>query len=147
MLRYDVLTCKNGRWTADGILDTRNAAVEHAQALANRNYLISAVRVMALEDDTKGFKEQIVYNRIVAKVTCAGSTPPTVEGRRQTIGKPTAKRKTSSGMRARIVVIMLVIACAAVVGYVLAPQKPWVFDTPDARKPHLLRNPFTGEYS
>jgi hypothetical protein len=39
MVRYEVLTCKKGRWIADGILDSRSAAVEHAQALADRNYL------------------------------------------------------------------------------------------------------------
>ncbi len=147
MLRYEVLTCKNGRWTADSILDTRDAAVEQAQALANRNYLISAVRVMALEDDTTGFKERMVFNCRVSRMTRTGSAAPTVGDRPQATGKSTAKRKPS-GIGARILVVVLVLACAAMVGYgLLAPQKPWVFDTPDARKPHLLRNPFTGEFS
>lgn len=148
MLRYEVLTCKNGRWTADAILDNRDAAVKQAQALANRKYLISAVRVMALEDDTTGFKERMIFNYRVSRMTRTGSVAPTVGDRPQATGKSLAKRKAPSGTGARILLVVLVLACAAMVGYgLLRPQEPWVFDTPDAHKPHLLRNPFTGEFS
>jgi hypothetical protein len=65
-----------------------------------------------------------------------------------TIGNPSAKRKAPSGTCARILVVVLVIACAALIGYgLLRPQTPWIFNTPDAQKSHLLRNPFTGEFS
>jgi hypothetical protein len=147
MLRYEVLTCKQGRWTTEGILGTRNAAVEHAQALADRNYLISGVRVMALDDDSKGFKERMVYNRTVSRVS-RWIRAADRRGPAQAVGKPTARRKTPSDMRRHMLVIVLAIACAALIGYgSFTPQKPWVFDTPDAHKPHLLRNSFTGESS
>jgi hypothetical protein len=142
MVRYEVLTCQRGRWTARGILDSQNAAVEHAQALANRNYMIAAVRVMALEEDADGFREQVVYNRKVSRAPAAKA------GRAQAIGKPTVMRQVRSGMGARILVLLLFIACAALMGYGLVkPKQPWVFDTPDAQKPHLLRSPFTGDFS
>jgi hypothetical protein len=142
MLRYEVLTCQRGRWTARGILDSQNAAVEHAQALANRNYMIAAVRVMALEEDADGFREQVVYNRTVSRASAAKAGPA------QAMGKPTVMRQVRSGMGARILVLLLFIACAALMGYGLVkPKQPWVFDTPDAQKPHLLRSPFTGDYS
>jgi hypothetical protein len=141
MLRYEVLTCQRGRWTARGILDSQNAAVEHAQALANRNYMIAAVRVMALEEDADGFREQVVYNRKVPRASARKAEPA------QAIGKP-VMRQVRSGMGARILVLLLFIACAALMGYGLVkPKQPWVFDTPDAQKPHLLRSPFTGDYS
>ena len=144
MVRYEVLTCQSGRWTARGILDSQNAAVEHAQALANRNYMIAAVRVMALEEDADGFKEQVVYNRKVARASAAKA------GQAQAIGKPkpSAMRQVRSGMAARILVLLLFIACAALMGYgLIKPKQPWVFDTPDAQKPHLLRSSFTGDFS
>jgi hypothetical protein len=142
MVRYEVLTCQRGRWTADGILDSRNAAVKHAQALANRNYLIAAVRVTALEEDAEGFKEQVVYNRNISRASGAKA------GRTQAIGKTTVMRKARSGLGARILVILVLIACAALMGYgLMKPKQPWVFDTPDAQKPHVLRSPFTGELS
>ena len=146
MVRYEILTCRKGRWTTDGILDTRNAAVEHAQTLADRNYLIRAVRVMALEDSPKGFREQIVYNREVFRVPAA--KPQSAIGKwSQAIGKPNAKPGVPSGANPRLVVVVLVIACAVLMGYgLLRPQTPWIFDTPDAQKPHLLHNPFTGEF-
>lgn len=146
MVRYEVLTCKKGRWTADGILDTRNAAVEHAQALTHRDYLIAAVRVNTLEDNAEGFREKTIYNRRVLRVP-AVDTPSAVGTRSQTTSNP-RRRQSPSGRRARILVLLLVIACSAVIGYGLfRPQQPWVFDTPDAQKPHLLRDPFTGQFS
>jgi hypothetical protein len=146
MVRYEVLTCRKGRWIADGILDTRNAAIEHAQAVADRDYLIAAVRVNALEDNAEGFREKTIYNR---KVSRAPADRPLAAGTRsQTTNKRRAKPQSPSGRRALILVLLLVIACSAVVGYgLLRPQQPWVFDTPDAQKPHLLRNPFTGQFS
>jgi hypothetical protein len=146
MVRYEVLTCRKGRWIADGILDTRNAAIEHAQAVADRDYLIAAVRVNALEDNAEGFREKTIYNR---KVSRAPADRPLFAGTRsQTINKRRAESQSPSSRRALILVLLLVIACSALVGYgLLRPQQPWVFDTPDAQKPHLLRNPFTGEFS
>ncbi len=142
MVRYEVLTCQRGRWTADGILDSRSAAVEHAQALADRNYRVAAVRVMALEEDADGFKEQIVYNRKIARASAAKGGPAHV------IGKPIALRKARSGVGARILVLLLFIACAALMGYgLMKPKQPWVFDSPAAQKPHLLRNSFTGDFT
>ena len=146
MVRYEVLTCRKGRWIADGILDTRNAAIDHAQAVADRDYLIAAVRVNALEDNAEGFREKTIYNR---KVSRAPTDRPLAAGTRsQTTNKRRAKPQSPSGRCALILVLLLVIASSAVVGYgLLRPQQPWVFDTPDAQKPHLLRNPFTGEFS
>jgi hypothetical protein len=142
MVRYEVLTCQRGRWTADGILDSRNAAVEYAQALANRNYLVAAVRVMALEENSDGFREQLVYNRNVSRAR------PAKTGRIQGIGVSTAMRKVRSGMGGRVLIVLLFIACAALMGYgLMKPKQPWVFDTPDAQKPHLLRDSFTGDFS
>jgi hypothetical protein len=147
MVRYEVLTCKKGRWTADGILGTRNAAVEHAQALAHRDYLIAAVRVNALEDNAEGFREKTIYNRRVSRVPTA-DTPSALGMRSQRISNRKAGLQSPSDRRARILVLLLVIACSAVIGYgLLRPQQPWVFDTPDAQKPHLLRDPFTGQFS
>jgi hypothetical protein len=147
MVRYEVLTCKRGRWTADVILDTRNAAVEHAQTVAHRDYLIAAVRVNALEDNAEGFREKTIYHRKVSRVPVADM--PSANGMlSQTTSKRKTGRQSPSGRRARILVLLLVIACSAVIGYGLRrPQQPWVFDTPDAQKPHLLRDPFTGQFS
>jgi hypothetical protein len=144
MVRYEVLTCQKGRWTARGILESQNAAVEHAQALAHRNYMIAAVRVMALEENADGFKEQVVYNRKVARASAATAGQAPAIGR----PKPSAMRQVHSGMAARILVLLLFIACAALMGYgLIKPKQPWVFDTPDAQKPHLLRSPFAGDFS
>jgi hypothetical protein len=146
MVRYEVLTCRKGRWIADGILDTRNAAIDHAQAVADRDYLIAAVRVNALEDNAEGFREKTIYNRKVSRVPA--NPPLAADSRPQTTNKRKAKPRSPSARRALILVLLLVIACSALVGYgLLRPQQPWVFDTPDAQKPHLLRNPFTGEFS
>jgi hypothetical protein len=147
MVRYEVLTCKKGRWTADVILDTRNAAVEHAQTLVHRDYRVAAVRVNALEDHAEGFREKTIYNRKVSRVPVA-DTPSAVGMLSQTTSKRKTGRQSPSDRRARILVLLLVIACSAVIGYgLLRPQQPWVFDTPDAQKPHLLRDPFTGQFS
>ena len=75
-----------------------------------------------------------------------------IEARDRAPARPRLRRAISTrplSTRSRIALLAaLVLACAVM--FVLAQRSqngPWVFDTPDAQKPHLLRNPWTGDYS
>ncbi len=75
-----------------------------------------------------------------------------IEARDRASVRPRRKRAINTqplSTRMRIILLAgLLLACAALFAFAERSQDgAWVFDTPDAQKPHLLRNPWTGDYS
>jgi hypothetical protein len=143
MASYEILTMKAGRWVAAGVFTKKDAAIDAARGMVTR-HLASEVRVVAVEEDASGFKEQTVFKRSAMKVNPSGAAAPERAVRKH---KPVLGPRSWT-RRERLLAAAVAAAAIGMIGYGLTmPKGEWAFDLPDAKKPHQLHNPFTGEFS
>ena len=177
MRNFEVLKRSGDRWVLAAVFDDPAVAIADAKALIERSRGPISVEVLAVENRKTEFVEWVVYRETkVVEVTppgqpADGEAPPesassvkdtasepahnsddaSVSPRRRRIkrapkDKPAAAPKRSYGM---LVVLGLALGGIAALAahQLMQPQSPWIFDTPEAQKHHVLRNPWTGETS
>jgi len=155
MTHYEVHRLDDDRWQLDAIFDDRMTAIEEARSQMMRVRAIAAVRVLKVEEHEKTFVEWIVYDR-EAKAPRALSRrfaplprerEPRFVRRRVSAGAASlyAARERSSVWA--LVTLFALGTLLVVLAQWLEPKDPWLFDREEARTPHLLRNPWTGEAS
>jgi hypothetical protein len=78
--------------------------------------------------------------------------PPPPRPRRAKTTRPRPPSPRHGSALTRVAVVALIVIALGGFYALLArrgptPQQVWIFDTPEAQKPHALRNPWTGEIS
>jgi hypothetical protein len=176
MRSFEVLQRTGDRWLLAGLFDDAAAAVADAKSLVERANVPIAVRVIAVEHQASGFTEWTIHQESTFTEGIVMDEPekkretPATASRGPALAEPQARamppkrrvlapraRRSKVTKRpprrpllpARYAAALIVIA---IVGGVVAvamrqPPSPWVFDTPEAQKPHALRNSWTGEIS
>ncbi len=176
MRSFEVLQRTGDRWLLAGVFDDAAAAVADAKSLVKRSHVQIEVRVIAVENRASGFIEWTVHQEstftegVVVDEPERQQVAPAAVPREPAAAEPethspstTRRVQAPRGLRrrvtkrppqrpllpARYAAALLVIA---IVGGVVAvamrqPPSAWVFDTPEAQKPHALRNSWTGEIS
>jgi hypothetical protein len=156
MISYELIACRNGRWVSDGILATRKDALEEARTLVERDALVTAVRVVMLENQ----KDELV-ERPVCSVLASAARKPSTPTTQSTIKlqKPAndagghrdngvVRNRRSWSPREIMLATAAVAAATALLWYgAMLPKQQWAFDLPAAQQPHMLRDTFTGTYS
>lgn len=155
MTHYEVHRLDDDRWQLDAIFDDRMTAIEEARSQMMRARAITAVRVLKVEEHEKTFVEWIVYDREAkAPRTLSRRLAPLPRDReprfvRRRVGAGAASlyaaRERSSVWA--LVMLFALGTLLVVLAQWLEPKEPWLFDREEARAPHLLRNPWTGEAS
>lgn len=156
MTRYELHVRRNGTWVFTGYLDSKEGAVEEARTLVDRDPQVSAARVVMLENKPDGLAERPVCTILPPrdrKEPAAKPRPLTRAPRMGTgLGNGRTTRRVAPSRpwsrRERALATAVIIGALGLVAYGLAqPKQPWAFDLPDAQKPHMIRNQFTGEFS
>lgn len=151
MVHYELVACRNRRWVPDGILGTKDEALAEAHNLMSRDPLVSAVRVMMCEDKEWGLTGRPVCTLRAASIRAADrnaeNSPQTARATARS-GVHGARIRRSWNGRSLAMAATVIVAALGVLGFGLVmPKQPWAFDSPDAQKPHMLRNTFTGEFT
>jgi hypothetical protein len=147
MVHYELVACRNRRWMPDGVLDSKGEAIEKAHNLVNRDPLVSAVRVLMLEVAESGVTERPVCTVRAPSIRTADRSSEIAARVAVARARASRARRSWSG-RSLAITATVVIAALGVLGVGLAmPKQPWAFNSPEAQKPHLLRNSFTGEFA
>jgi hypothetical protein len=156
MTHYEVHRLNQDRWLLDGVFEDKSTAIEDAKSLMARARALVAVRVLKVEEQQEGFVEWIVYDRDSATPRHAPSqrflpllrAPARV--RRAVIRRSARRIVRQARERSSVLALVTLLALAAVLVFlaqVLEPKEIWLFDRPEARAPHTLHNPWTGEAS
>lgn len=158
MTHYEVHRLIDNRWLLDAVFDDRAKAIEDAKNVIARARTLVSVRVLRVEEESAGFSEWVVYNETTAEGVEATAT----RRRRRHVSErlrsfpgsvAAAARSLSSTSAARPSpwVFVAVLALAGVLFFVSHRSEPagsnWVFDRPEAKLPHEVRNPLTGAVS
>lgn len=176
MRSFEVLQRTGDRWLLAGVFDDAAAAVADAKSLVERSNVQIAVRVIAVEHRASGFTEWTIHEEstftegvVMDEPEKKQETPATISPgpapaepqspstppRRRVLGPRARRSKVPKRppqrplLPARYAAALIVIAIVGGVVAVAMRQPPsvWVFDTPEAQKPHALRNSWTGEIS
>jgi hypothetical protein len=153
MVRFELVACRNRRWVPNGIVTDKTEALEEAHKLVEHDPLVSAVRVLMLEDEGPDLTQRPVCTvlpkstrKLEKVIRDKPSSAETALARASHRARST--RGPSWSGRQLALAGMVIIAAVGVLGWSLAvPKQQWAFDLPDAQKPHLLRDTLTGEYS
>lgn len=153
MTHYEVHRLDDDRWQLDAIFDDRMTAIDEARTQMTRARAVAAVRVLKVEEHEKTFVEWIVYDREAnaPRTLSRRFAPPPREPRfvRRRVSAGTsplyAAREPSSVWA--LVTLFALGALLVVLAQWLEPKDVWLFDRDEARAPHALRNPWTGEAS
>jgi hypothetical protein len=155
MTHFEVHRLTDDRWLLDAVYDDRAAAMADARSLMARARTLAAVRVLKVEEHDAGFVEWTVYTRDPAQ-------PPLYAQRVEqpvlSLGRRAGRFRRARGLVRRrawrsasaALPLALLFALAGVLIVVfqwLEPRELWLFDRPEARQPHALTNPWTGETS
>ena len=65
MTSYEIRKYVDGRWLLDSVFDDKAAAVDEAKMLMERSRSVPAIRVVAVMDDTDGFREWTVFKQSI----------------------------------------------------------------------------------
>jgi hypothetical protein len=155
MTHYEVHRLDDDRWQLDAVFDDRMTAIEDARNHMTRPRAFSAVRVLKVEEHEKTFVEWIVYDR-------EAHAPRTLSRRfipLPRVSEPRLMRRRLSGGLASayagrepssvwaLVTLFALSALLVALAQWLEPKDVWLFDREEARAPHVLRNPWTGDTS
>lgn len=154
MTHYEVHRLDDDRWQLDAVFDDRMTAIEEARNQVTRARAFAAVRILKVEEHEKTFVEWIVYDREAAPRTLSRRFTPLPRDREPRL----VRRRVSAGAAVlyaarepssvwALVTFLALGALLVVLAQWLEPKDVWLFDREEARAPHLLRNPWTGEAS
>jgi hypothetical protein len=155
MTHYEVHRLDDDRWQLDAVFDDRMTAIEEARSHVSRSRAFAAVRVLKVEEHEKTFVEWIVYDREAKAprtlsrrfAPLRGDREPRFVRRRVGAGAASfcAAREPSSIWA--LLTLFVLGTLLVVLAQWLEPKDVWLFNREEARAPHLLRNPWTGEAS
>ncbi len=158
MMHYEVHRLIDNRWLLDAVFDDRAKAIEDAKNVVAQARAPLSVRVLRVEEQNSGFAEWVVFN----ETTAEDIEDTAVRRRRRRVAErlrsfpgsvAAAARSLSSTPEARpspwVLVGVLALAAALLVfGHRSEPGNgTWVFDRPEAKLPHEVRNPWSGSVS
>ena len=158
MAHYEVHRLIDNRWLLDAVFDDRAKAIEDAKNIIARARTLLAVRVLRVEEHSSGFSEWVIYNETTAEeveATAARRRRRHVSERLRSFpgSVAAAARSLSSTPAARPSpwLLLVVLALAGMLLVFSHHPEPgagtWVFDRPEAKLPHEVRNPLTGAVS
>jgi len=143
-VRFELYVFRRGHWLVESVHDDRALAVEEAKSLLERARGLAAVRVVAVEPRNGEFHESVVFygSSALAPAAAARAKAPGI-GLPQPAGMPRAAAPGWPASRV-VVVLMLILLTTAIV--VLnrrnTVNESWVFDRPEAQRPHAVTMPW-----
>jgi hypothetical protein len=155
MTHFEVHKFTDDRWLLDAVYDDQGTAIGDARGLMARARSLAAVRVLKVEEHDAGFVEWTVYSRDPTQppmyaqrfeppLLSLGRRPPRFRNARRLV-RQRAWRSASTALP--LAVLFALAAVLVLVFHWLEPRDLWLFDRPEARQPHALTNPWTGETS
>lgn len=151
MTHFEVHRLTDDRWLLDAVYDDRVAAIAEARSLMARARTLAAVRVLKVEEHDAGFVEWTVYARDPAHAPLYTQrlVPPLAPFARRPRRFPRARRRflRPASPTVPLTVLLALGAMLVLIFQWLEPRDTWLFDRPEARQPHTLINPWTGEAS
>ena len=146
---YELLACRRKRWDREGVALDKDEALEDARTLVERDPLVTAVRVMMIENGKDGITERPV--RFITRASLRGAVPntkPTPEtdlvetapsGSFAAASRTRVNPKRSWSNRERALTAAVVLAAVGLLCFgALLPKRQWAFDLPEAQRTHIV---------
>ncbi|MGO8914799.1 MAG: hypothetical protein ACLQJR_02685 [Stellaceae bacterium] len=140
---FELYVFRRGRWVVDSVHDDKGLAVAEAKRLLERARGLAAVRVVAVEPCDDAFREFVVFYGSNTLAPAVAARPLPDFGLAQPAGAPPAP--APAWPASRVVLLLALILLTATIGVLNrrnAAAHPWIFDSPEAQRPHTVSMPW-----